>query len=69
MLKRDTNKVNDDPNHSIVGIEHEKASTEANFTRWELINVSNFRVRLMAECEDSNADMYRGNTVVTGSGK
>jgi hypothetical protein len=67
--KRETNKVNDDAHHLIVGIEHEKTGAEVKFTRWELIDLSTFRVRLKAEFEGSNADMYREDAVVAGSGK
>ncbi len=67
--KRETNKVNDDAHHLIVGIEHEKTGAEVKFTRWELIDLSKFRVRLKAEFEGSNADMYRDEAVVAGSGK
>ncbi len=66
--KRATNKVNDNANHLIVGIEHEKADVGGmKFTRWELIDLTNFRVRLKAEFQGSNADMYRPEAVV-GSG-
>ena len=66
--KRTTNKVNDDANHLIVGIEHEKAdAATVRFTRWELLDLANFRVKLKAEFEGSNADMYRPEAVV-GSG-
>ena len=67
--KRETNKVNDDAHHLIVGIEHEKTGAEVKFTHWELIDLSSFRVRLKAEFEGSNADMYREEAVVAGSGK
>ena len=67
--KRETNKVNDDAQHLIVGIEHEKTGAEVVFTRWELIDLSRFRVRLKAEFEGSNADMYRDEAVVAGSVK
>ena len=67
--KRETNKVNDDAHHLIVGIEHEKTGAEVKFTRWELIDLSKFRVRLKAEFEGSNADMYRDDAVVAGSEK
>ena len=67
--KRETNKVNDDAHHLIVGIEHEKTGAEVSFTRWELIDLSGFRVRLKAEFEGSNADMYREDAIVAGSGK
>jgi len=65
--KRETNKVNDDAHHLIVGIEHEKTGAEVSFTRWELIDLSGFRVRLKAEFEGSNADMYREGAVVGAS--
>lgn len=66
--KRATNKVNDDARHLIIGIEHEKAPDgSVRFMRWELIDLANFRVKLKAEFEGSNADMYRPDAVV-GSG-
>lgn len=66
--KRETNKVNDDARHLIIGIEHEKAPDgSVRFMRWELIDLANFRVKLKAEFEGSNADMYRPDAVV-GSG-
>ena len=67
--KRETNKVNDDAHHLVIGVEHEKTGAEVKFTRWELIDLSKFRVRLKAEFEGSNADMYREDAVVAGSGK
>ena len=67
--KRETNKVNDDAHHLVIGIEHEKTGAEVKFTRWELIDLSGFRVRLKAEFEGSNADMYREDAIVAGSGK
>ena len=54
---------------SFVGIEHEKTGAEVVFTRWELIDLSKFRVRLKAEFEGSNADIYREEAVVAGSAK
>ena len=66
--KRATNKVNDDARHLIIGIEHDKAPDgSVRFMRWELIDLGNFRVKLKAEFEGSNADMYRPDAVV-GSG-
>ncbi len=67
--KRETNKVNDDAHHLIVGIEHEKTGADVVFTRWEMIDLSTFRVRLKAEFEGSNADMYRDEAVVAASKK
>lgn len=65
--RQGTNKVNDDAHHFIVGIEHDRGEKGWRFTRWELIDLANFRVRLKAEFEGSNRDMYRPEAVV-GSG-
>ncbi len=66
--KRETNKVTDDARHLIVGIEQERgADGRVRFLKWELIDLSGFRVKLKAEFEGSNADMYRPEAVV-GSG-
>ena len=67
--KRETNKVNEDAHHLIAGIEHDKVGSEVKFTRWELIDLSGFRVRLKAEFEGSNADMYREAAVVGASAR
>ncbi len=66
--KRATNKVNDDARHLIAGIEHERAADgSVRFMRWHLIDLAEFRVRLKAEFEGSNADLYRRDaTVATG---
>ena len=66
--KRETNKVNEDARHLIVGIEHDRAADgTVSFVRWELIDLSDFRVRLKAEFEGSNTDMYRPEAVVGSS--
>jgi hypothetical protein len=67
--KRETNKVNDDAHHLVAGIEHEKEAGEVRFAHWELIDLSRFRVRLKAEFEGSNADLYRSDAVVGQSAR
>ena len=58
--KRETSKVTEDARHLIVGIEHERdAAGTVQFLTWELIDASHLRVRLKAEFEASNADLYR----------
>lgn len=72
-----TNKVRDDAVHFIVGFEHEPRPVAANnqdapwkFTRWDLVDLSQFRVRLKAEFQASNHDMYRPEAIVaSGSDK
>lgn len=62
--KKETNKVNDDARHLIVGIAHARDSKGWKFLRWELIDLAHFRVKLKAEFEGSNRDMYRRDAVV-----
>ncbi len=64
-----TNKVRDDAVHFIVGFEHEKR-TGGNgwkFTRWDLVDLSKFQVKLKAEFQGSNHDMYRPEAIVASS--
>src|SRR6266576_4793770 len=66
-----TNKVREDAVHFIVGFEHEKpaANRRWKFTRWDLVDLSHFQVKLKAEFEGSNRDMYRPEAIVATSGK
>ena len=61
--RRETNKVNDDANHLIVAFEHDKGS----FAHWELVDLSSFKVKLKAEFEGSNRDIYRDDATVAKS--
>jgi len=46
--------------HFIVGFEHEhRKDGRWNFTRWDLVDVARFEVKLKAEFQGSNRDMYR----------
>ena len=73
--KKGTNKVLDDAVHFIVGFEHEPregrfAKTMWKFTRWNLVDLSQFKVKLKAEFQASNRDMYRPEAIVaTGRGE
>ena len=66
-----TNKVREDAVHFIVGFEHEKpaADRQWQFTRWDLVDLSHFQVKLKAEFQGSNRDMYRLEAIVATSGK
>ena len=65
-----TNKVRDDAVHFIVGFEHEKRSGDHwNFTRWDLVDLAHFKVKLKAEFQGSNRDMYRPEAIVATSAK
>ena len=65
-----TNKVLDDAVHFIVGFEHEKRSGDHwNFTRWDLVDLAHFKVKLKAEFQGSNRDLYRSEAIVATSAK
>jgi len=71
-----TNKVRDDAVHFVVGFEHsprESGSGSPNriwkFTRWDLVDLANFKVKLKAELQGSNRDMYRPEAIVASSAK
>ncbi len=66
-----TNKVREDAVHFIVGFEHEKPAADRHwkFTRWDLVDLSHFQVKLKAEFQGSNRDMYRPEAIVATSVK
>ena len=65
-----TNKVRDDAVHLILGFEHEpRQAGHWNFTRWDIVDLSHFQVRLKAEFQGSNHDMYRPEAIVGTSAK
>lgn len=65
-----TNKVRDDAVHLILGFEHEpRKAGHWEFTRWDIVDLSHFKVRLKAEFQGSNRDMYRPDAVVATSAK
>ena len=40
-----------------------------NFTRWDLVDLAHFKVRLKAEFQASNRDIYQAEAVIATSGK
>jgi|ERR1700736_1220415 len=65
-----TNKVRDDAVHLIAGLEHSsRKDGQWKFTRWDLVDLSHFRVKLKAEFQGSNRDMYRPEAIVATSAK
>ena len=65
-----TNKVRDDAVHLIVDFEHElRKDNRWNFIRWDLVDLSQFKVKLKAEFQGSNRDMYRPEAIVATSAK
>jgi hypothetical protein len=66
--KKSTNKVLDDAVHLVVGFEHEpRQDGRWRFTRWDLVDLSHFQVKLKAEFQGSNRDLYRPEAVVATS--
>jgi hypothetical protein len=61
-----TNKVRDDAVHFIVGFEHERREKNERWTfmRWDLVDLSYFKVKLKAEFQGSNRDIYRPEAIV-----
>ncbi|HEU5247548.1 MAG TPA: hypothetical protein VFU09_10700 [Candidatus Udaeobacter sp.] len=66
-----TNKVRDDAVHLVVGFEHEPREKNGawKFTRWDLVDLARFKVKLKAEFQGSNHDMYQPEAMVARSTK
>lgn len=68
--KATTNKVRDDAVHLILGIEHAPRNAgHWEFTRWDIVDLAHFDVKLKAEFQGSNRDMYRADAIVGSSSK
>ena len=69
--KIDTNKVHDDAVHLVVGFEHQPREKNGawQFTHWDLVDLVQFKVKLKAEFQGSNRDMYRAEAIVATSAK
>ncbi len=66
--KRETNKILDDASHLILGVSHiGKVDGRWRFENWVLVDLAEFRVRLKAEFQASNRDMYRDGAVLLRS--
>jgi hypothetical protein len=65
-----TNKVRDDAVHLLIGFEHEpKSAGHWNFIRWDPVDLAYFKVRLKAEFQGSNRDIYRPEAIIATSAK
>jgi hypothetical protein len=60
----ETNKVLHDANHLLVGIEHNGNTGKWRYLRWHLVDLSRFKVRLKAEFQASNEDLYRPELII-----
>ncbi|MFT5468135.1 MAG: hypothetical protein ACI8UO_003243 [Verrucomicrobiales bacterium] len=59
-----TSKVLDDAHHLLVGIEHDGNTGEWKFTGWKLVDLYDFKVRLKAEFQASNRDLYQDTQIL-----
>src|SRR5437762_4204676 len=66
-----TNKVRDDAVHFIAGFEHEPREPTGlwKFTRWDILDLARFEVKLKAEFQASNGDIYRPEAIIATSAK
>ena len=65
-----TNKVRNDAVHFVAGFEHEPGKDGRwKFTRWDLVDLAHFQVKLKAEFQGSNHDMYRPEAIVAQSAR
>lgn len=63
-----TNKVREDAVHLILGFEHEKRKAgHWSFARWDVVDLAHFKVKLKAEFQGSNRDIYRAEAIVATS--
>ena len=64
--KLETNKILDNASHLIVGIAHSgKVEGRWQLDTWKVIDLINFRVRLKAEFQSSNRELYRDDAVIS----
>ena len=56
--KDGTLKINEEAAHLLVGIEHDGVDGNWHFTGWRIVDLSGLKVRLKAEFQASNRDIY-----------
>ena len=66
--RAESSKVQDDACHLLLGISHDGADGQWTFTGWELIDLSKLRIKLKAEFQASNRDLYLDAAGVSRSG-
>ncbi len=59
--KNETLKITDDAVHLLVGIEHDGEARSWTFSKWRLVDLSKLQVKLKAEFQASNAEIYRNS--------
>lgn len=68
--KKATNKILDDASHLIMGIAHSgRVKSRWQLDSWKIVDLIDFRVRLKAEFQASNRDLYIEESVLIRSKK
>ncbi len=67
--RNETNKITEDAYHLLAGIQHDGKTGAWSFTGWKLISLHDFQIRLKAEYQASNRDLYREELTVGQSGQ
>ncbi len=65
--RKHTHKIHHHATHLLIGISHDGNQGAWQFTHWEIVDLSGFNVRLKAEFQASNRDIYRPHTVIESS--
>jgi hypothetical protein len=66
--KRATNKILDDASHLIIGISHGgRVDGLWQLSAWKVVDLFDFRVRLKAEFQSSNRELYKDESVLAES--
>lgn len=63
--KNETLKITEDAVHLLAGIEHDGREGRWSFSGWRLVDLSTLRVRLKAEFQASNAELYGKSELFT----
>lgn len=61
-------KVRHDASHLLVGIEHDGNTGKWRYLRWHLVDLAGFTVRLKAEFQASNQEIYRPERILRQGG-
>ena len=65
--KTRTNKVLENAHHILVGISHDGNSGKWKFTSWHAVDLAEFKVRLKAEFQAGNKDLYDSDLIFSES--
>lgn len=63
--QRSTNKITEDASHLIVGVSHQgRVGDRWLLQSWRVVDLIDFKVRLKAEFQASNRDLYRADAII-----